>query len=616
MQKSLHRSLIFSLSFFAIGLLNAQLPVPFWSENFTNGFPSGWTTTDGSGQNVLWTWCPDPALGNGNPGCAPLFDDALNGQVAFNSTTASTGSMVIDSDEAGNLSANHVSRLTTSGINCTGKDQIFITFQTHIGVYTEGAEANAILRVSTDGTTWTNYTIFPGLTTTERWSANPEIPIIDISATAANQANVLLQWQWTGNWEYMWSLDDIEIYDVNPTPRSDLAIGAFFYPVSSFATPASQIATDTFGFELNLSNNGLNPQTNIVATVYVKEDGGATLHTQTINIPSLAPGVSDSGFVFPMRYAPELNSGVYLIGYSVTADSVDQRPADNEVSSPFVVSNDVFAKEDGPEQGYRPSAGGEWAVANYFRMSGGNFEAYKATTAEFAFSTNDDDIANEDVEAAIYLFKINDDVAEDFSDFDGSSLLSPSTEWLGIASYEAPDSLADYELQQVEINDLNAGVPGVALQPGGRYLLAIEYANNSAFVFHAFNDDVYYYFPSTFIFNSDWNINGFGGDINALLRMYISLVSSTDEQALPENTLSIFPNPVRETLSLGIDFAVPTDATITIADIQGRVITFEDRYGLTQETLQYPLPQLASGTYIARIATANGTLTKKFVVQK
>jgi hypothetical protein len=28
------------------------------------------------------------------------------------------------------------------------------------------------------------------------------------------------------------------------------------------------------------------------------------------------------------------------------------------------------------------------------------------------------------------------------------------------------------------------------------------------------------------------------------------------------------------------------------------------------------LPQLVSGTYLARIATAEGTLTKKFVVQK
>jgi hypothetical protein len=106
----------------------------------------------------------------------------------------------------------------------------------------------------------------------------------------------------------MWSIDDIEIYGENPSPRNDMAISAFFYPVSSFGTPESQIASDTFAFEVNLNNNGLNPQTNIVVTAYVKEDGGATLHTQTITIPELAAGVQDSAFLFPGLYAPELAS--------------------------------------------------------------------------------------------------------------------------------------------------------------------------------------------------------------------------------------------------------------------------------------------------------------------
>jgi hypothetical protein len=46
------------------------------------------------------------------------------------------------------------------------------------------------------------------------------------------------------------------------------------------------------------------------------------------------------------------------------------------------------------------------------------------------------------------------------------------------------------------------------------------------------------------------------------------------------------------------------------------VIVTEDRPGLTNEMLSYQLPQLASGTYLARIATKEGTKTKKFVVQR
>ncbi|MBN8680190.1 MAG: T9SS type A sorting domain-containing protein [Chitinophagales bacterium] len=616
MQQSLLKKVFFLAAILLSGALQAQLPVPFWSENFTNGLPSGWTTTDGSNQGVLWTWCADPILGDNDPGCSQPWDDALNGQQPFNATTASTGFMVMDSDDPGGLPTEHISRLTTAPINCAGKNEVFVTFQTHIGVYEFDADANAILRVSTNGTTWTDYPVFNGLTTTVRWSQNPEIPIIDISATAANAGTVYLQWQWTGNWEYMWSVDDVEVYGENPSPRNDLAIDAFFYPASSFAQPESQIASDVFAFEVNLDNNGLNAQTNIVVTAYVKEDGGATLHTQTITIPELAAGVQDSAFTFPDLYTPALPNGAYLIGYTLTADSLDQRPVDNQQESPFVVSNNVFAKEDGPEQGYRPSAGGDWAVANLYSMGAGEFDKYKATQAEFAFTTNEDDIAVGEVEAALYLFKVSSDVAPDFSNFDGSGFLTPSLEWLGVANYEAPDTLQGYELQRVDLSDLNTGLAGVVLEPETRYLLAIEYANASASAFHAFNDDVYYFFPSTFVFNTDWNPFGFGGDVNAVLRLYISLISTTDETMLPENTINVFPNPVRETVQLGIEFAEPTDATITIADISGRVIHVEDRKGLTMETIQYRLPQLSSGTYLARIATANGTLTKKFVVQK
>jgi len=348
-----------------MGILNAQLPTPFWTEDFTDGIPAGWTTTDASTNTepdkVYWTWCPNPFQGDDDPGCSQPWDDALNGQVPFRATTASTGFMVVDSDDPGDLPSSHISQLTTTPFNFADKNQVFISFQTHIGVYELNADANAILRVSTDGTVWTEYTIFPGLTTTERWSENPETPIIDISATAANQANVWIQWQWTGDFEYMWSVDDVEIYNQDPTPQNDLAISAFFYPVSSYSTPVSQIASDTFRFEVNLTNKGLNDQTNLVVTAYVEEDGGNTLHMQTINIPFLEAGVSDSAFVFPLLYAPELNTGLYKVGYTLSSDSIDQRPIDNLREDNFVVSNDLFAKEDGPEQGYRPSSGGDWA---------------------------------------------------------------------------------------------------------------------------------------------------------------------------------------------------------------------------------------------------------------
>jgi hypothetical protein len=98
--------------------------------------------------------------------------------------------------------------------------------------------------------------------------------------------------------------------------------------------------------------------------------------------------------------------------------------------------------------------------------------------------------------------------------------------------------------------------------------------------------------------------------------MFIELVSTTDESALPESVMTVFPNPAQDVLNLEVSFDNATDASITIADINGRVIKMDDRSGLTKEVLTYQIPQLAAGTYLVRIATKEGTKTKKFVVAK
>jgi hypothetical protein len=598
--------------------LNAQIPVPFWSEDFTGGIPAGWTNEDASGQNILWTWCPDPTLGNTNAGCAPIFNDGINMQEPFKATTAFTGFVTVDSDQPGAvLPQNHVSELTTSAIDCSGKSEVFVTFQCHLGVFTVAAESGAILRVSTDKTNWTSYTLFPGLTTGVRWSKNPEEIIVDISSVAANQSTVYIQWQWTGNWEYFWNIDDLAIYDENPTARFNVAMSNFFYPASSFATPASQIATDTFGFFITLSNKGLEPMTNIKVKATVENSATqATIFADSIIVPVLDPGVADSFIVLPNTYAPQLGEGEYFIRYSVRADSVDLRPDDNDGGSPFVVTDFIFSKENAVQSFTRTAQDIPWNVGNFYLMADDLDDDYQASVAEFAFETDTTELAIEDVQGTVFLFKVNDDVAEDFSDFDTGEFPGPSVEWIGYADYQAPAGVEEGELQQVELLDFNFGTKGVALQPGGRYFLMIGYPEEAKQTNHAFNRDIKYFNAiSTIIYTSEWFLGGFGDDFNAVMRMYISLVTTTDEKPLPESTLKVFPSPAKDNVNLDINFEQPTNVTITIADLSGRVVSVETRKNVTEELYNFNLAGMASGTYLARIATKEGTRTLKFVVQ-
>ncbi len=398
--------------------------------------------------------------------------------------------------------------------------------------------------------------------------------------------------------------------------RPDVAISSFFFPASHIQTPESVMKFDTFGFSANLSVPGSVNRTNIVLTAKVKKLDGTELFTSSVTIPSLAAGVVDSFIVVPGSFVPNLPQGGYRITYSTRSDAVaGLPPVQDTVSGDFFVTENVFANDNGATNGFRPGTVSDYAVGAVYSLPADLLEQYSTKQVEFAFATNATDYPVTDVDAALYLFRINDDILPDYSNFDGTELFSPSMTWLGLGSYGPSPDAVGYALQQVDIADFNTGELGIALQAGSRYMVVAGYTAPHNLTFQAFDTKVDLPGISTTVYTTQWFLGGFGAGTEAVLRMNLDLVSRTDEKQLPLNTMQVMPNPVVDNLNLVLQFDQPTDATITIADITGRVINFETRKGLLNETLRYPVTA-PNGTYIARIATKNGTLTKKFVVQK
>jgi hypothetical protein len=399
----------------------------------------------------------------------------------------------------------------------------------------------------------------------------------------------------------------------------EVRLASIFMPASSKRTPVHQIPIDTFGFGASLTNTSGVNRTNVVLKASVLTDKDSVLYTTQQVIPNLDAAVVDSFFPLPGLYAPELPIGTYSILYTVNSDPVGGViPAEARVRTNFYVTANLFAKDDGATVGFRPgSLGNSWGVGALYTTNPKVTEQYQVKEVEFAFTTNTSELPIENVMADIYFFKVKDDVLPNYSNFDNTKFESESFEWQGIASYQATPTTQPFSDQKVTILDLLTGNVGVRLQNGARYVLAVQYQDNSRFVFHAFDQDVPLPAPSTLVFNGQWFLGGFQGGPSAILRMYMDLVSTTDEKPLPETVMQVRPNPVVDgQLNLQLGFERPTDATITIAELSGRVITYEVREGLTNERLSYALPQLASGTYLARIATKEGTLTKKFIVQR
>ncbi|MFK7936741.1 MAG: T9SS type A sorting domain-containing protein [Saprospiraceae bacterium] len=215
------------LSFLLIGGI-AIAQSPFYAEDFSGGaIPDGWTNVDTSGNEVLWQYCRDlttcpPATFN-RPDGSPLFGN-------FGATSAADGYIYVDSDAGGELDTNHIIQLTTLPIDASAQDAVFLRFETHIATFSNNAAANAIVRVrSGSGTSaeWTTYTTFPNLISDEaETSANAAIVTLDISEAAAMSDSVYIQWQWTGNFEFSWSLDDIRVFGEEPANAPE---GSVYY---------------------------------------------------------------------------------------------------------------------------------------------------------------------------------------------------------------------------------------------------------------------------------------------------------------------------------------------------------------------------------------------------
>jgi hypothetical protein len=311
-------------------------------------------------------------------------------------------------------------------------------------------------------------------------------------------------------------------------------------------------------------------------------------------------------------YAPELPVGDYTITYSISADSTDLRQENNSKSTNFLSTASSFAKEDGPEQYFRPATLTDpWYICNYYRMSKSSQEQYRALSVDFTHTSNDAEVAINEIEAAVYLLKVKDGIDDNLNNLDDSDFLA-SFDWVGIGEYIADETTVDDgSIKSSELLDLGSGESGVALEQGGRYMAAIAYAGVNRFVFHAYNDDNKYFFTSTLHYGSSFFT--FGPDVNAVLRLNLGLVSTTDERPLADQAMVVTPNPVVDRLNLSIQLDQVQPVTVTVADLSGKVIITQDVEQVQQEVLSFNLPKLAAGTYLARIATPEGTLTKKFV---
>lgn len=177
---------------------NHTQSVPFYSQDFSGGLPATWQAVDNAGNGINWRYTTTGAY-NSSPG----FDT-----LSSVGTSAANGYMIYDSDSAAG-SLGEDADLITETIDCSTNLSVHLTFNQLLVHYAEAAK----VFISNDGTTWTEvYDASAGLAQFQA-TPNPDFVDLDITALAAGQAAVQIKFNFVGNYDFWWMIDDVQLYE-------------------------------------------------------------------------------------------------------------------------------------------------------------------------------------------------------------------------------------------------------------------------------------------------------------------------------------------------------------------------------------------------------------------
>ncbi len=339
-----------------------------YSYDFNGSLPAGWTTTDNTGNNYVWTWSDIGPIGayTGNPN----WDDPI---VPLASTTGANGFMLFPSDNYNTDQAtgvivpspvDHNSYIETESLDFTGQPTVILTFQERYRcccIYNTGVDLYA--DISNDGTTWTSFEVGSTYSSIADHSCGPtEVNQIEINISniAGNEAAVNVRFRISGLSHYYWMIDDVEFLEGY---TNDIILEKDYAHVFALDNgwygkiPVSQCMYVPIAFEAAVYNYGTNAATNVVLNVDITHNGYPYYSENSFAeypVPSLASlgrdtitlGVDTGSAWLPTAFTAT-EFGAYDISYYLSMDSVDQNPANDSAFRTFQVTNNVYARDGG-----------------------------------------------------------------------------------------------------------------------------------------------------------------------------------------------------------------------------------------------------------------------------
>ena len=237
---------------------SVQSITPFYSEDFSGGsIPATWTNDDLAGSGEYWKWT-DVGANDG---------DALNPT----GTSAANGYVIFDSDSAGQVGVDGV--LTSPLIDCSAHANVHLRLNEYFLQYLSSL---GLISVSNDNNNWT--VVHDAETGLAQYQStpNPNLVDLDISSIAGGQDTVYIRFEYIGNYDFYWMIDDIQLFE---PIASDAAVNSVTVNLFNACTLSSTEPVSAL-----IKNNGTAAISNFPVSFTV--DGGSPVtetYTGTLN---------------------------------------------------------------------------------------------------------------------------------------------------------------------------------------------------------------------------------------------------------------------------------------------------------------------------------------------
>lgn len=594
----LHKEQSFSSEEKPSAVFNKTTASPIWSDDFSN--PANWKFSHESGTTGDWVIGTKPPSGK-------YKLDTIN-------STSKGNFALFDSDLI--CSGNQIAHLTTGNpIDLSAHSFVKLRFEQLYKRYYD----STFVYISTDSSTWMKYSVNRAMETGGLVSPNPEAVELDITTAAGGKSTVWIRFTFystksidpvDAGCAYSWQIDDVALFDLQD---NDLKLSISFLDMAGSGyyglMPKSQV--DSVKFIAIVANNGKKEQTNVTLNVTITEKGSVDSvyneNSPAMPIPYLKGAIM--AIEDPAFSVPALAGKEYEATLKINQNEIDSFPSDNIAKKSFVVTENVYARDNGDHTKaeltgpgfYYGGDANESVIGNMYSIQNteefGSISVYihRATTKKKGLKIRgiiypDPADANKPFYDPIY--------ASNYYPVDSTLFNSWMT--LPISGKALLDKGSSY-LVGIEVY----GVTQFNTTTGGDQVITVADVSPDQFL------DVSYVYLAD---SAKW-ITIYG---RPFIRLNGSSFTSVEENKDRSGIFSVYnsPNPFHKITTINYELSQAGEVKLDVYDITGRkLVELDEGYKNSgKNTIQLNASDFSRGIYFYTIRASGKSITKRMVV--